>query len=150
GSLAYFLMNFTGGLLGLLAFAPLADRWGRRSAFVAYHLGAVLAVPLTFLGARTYGQALALLPVMAFFVVGMHAGYAIYLPELFPARLRATGASFGFNLGRLVGAAVLLVRGRLGAALGLRYAVVAMAVLFLVGLALLAFAPETRGRELEA
>src|SRR5262249_57998568 len=121
-SLAYLLMTFTGVLLGLLALAPAADRWGRRLAFAVYHVGALITVPVTFLGARTYPQALALLPVMAFFVVGMHAGYAVYLPELFPTRLRATGASFGFNLGRLVGAAVLLVRGQLGARLGLRLA----------------------------
>jgi predicted MFS family arabinose efflux permease len=147
-SLAYLLMNFKGGLLGLLAFAPVAARRGRRFAFLAYHLGAIVTVPLTFLGATTYAQAVVLLPVMAFFVVGMHAGYAVYLPELFPTRLRATGSSFCFNLGRLVVAGLLLVRGSLGARLGLRYAVVATSSLFLLGLVLLAFAPETRGRDL--
>src|SRR5262249_5001121 len=69
GSVAYLLMNFTGGLLGLLSFAPLASWRGRRFAFAAYHIGAIVTVPLTFLGAQTYAQALALLPVMAFFVV---------------------------------------------------------------------------------
>jgi MFS family permease len=150
GSLAYLLMNFTGGLFGLLAFAPLAARWGRRFAFMAYHVGALVVVPVTFLGAATYGQTLVLLPTMAFFVVGMHAGYAIYLPELFPTRLRATGSSFCFNIGRLLGAGMLLVRGYLGASLGLRHAVVAMSSLFLVGLILIWFAPETRDRELIA
>ncbi|MFO0908041.1 MAG: MFS transporter [Isosphaeraceae bacterium] len=149
-SFAYLIMNFTGGLLGLLGFAPAAERWGRRRAFQLYHVGALVTVPITYLGASTYNQALWLLPVMGFFVVGMHAGYAIYLPELFPTRLRASGASFGFNVGRLLGATVLLVRGYLGEWLGLRWAVVAIAGLFLVGLILLQFAPETRGRELEA
>jgi hypothetical protein len=60
--------------------------------------------PVCFPGARTYAQALWLLPVMAFFVLGMHAGYAIYFPELFPTRLRATGSSACFNLGRVLGA----------------------------------------------
>lgn len=147
-SLAYLLMNFTGGMLGLLAFAPLASWRGRRFAFVVYHLGALVLVPVTFLGAQTYAQALWLLPMMAFFVVGMHAGYAIYFPELFPTRLRATGASFCFNLGRLLAAVLMIVRGVLGAWFDLRVAVVAMASLFLVGLVLLAFAPETRGQEL--
>jgi hypothetical protein len=147
-SWAYLLMNFTGGLFGLLAFAPIASWKGRRFAFVLYHLGALVLVPITFLGARTYEQTLWLLPAMAFFVVGMHAGYAIYFPELFPTRLRATGSSFCFNLGRVVGAAILLVRGALGARLGLRHAVVGVAGLFLAGLVLLAFAPETRGQNL--
>ncbi|AGA25554.1 MFS transporter [Singulisphaera acidiphila] len=147
-SLAYLLMNFTGGLLGLLCFAPVANWRGRRFAFVAYHLGALVLVPLTFLGARTYAQTLMLLPTMAFFVVGMHAGYAIYFPELFPTRLRATGSSFCFNLGRLVAAVFLIARGVLGSRFDFRYGVVAMASLFLVGLVLLVFAPETRGADL--
>jgi hypothetical protein len=78
----------------------------------------------------------------------MHAGYAIYFPELFPTRLRATGSSVCFNLGRVLGALILIARGRLGAVLGLRHAVVAMSGLFLIGLVILAFLPETRGHEL--
>jgi hypothetical protein len=85
---------------------------------------------------------------MAFFVVGMHAGYAIYFPELFPTRLRATGSSFCFNLGRLLTAGLLLLRGALGERFDLRSAVVTMASLFAVGLALLTVAPETRERPL--
>jgi predicted MFS family arabinose efflux permease len=155
-SQAYLVQNVTGGFLGLLSFAPLASWLGRRIAFMIYHVGALVFAPITFLATTSYTQALCLLPVMAFFVVGMHAGYAIYFPELFPTRLRATGASFCFNLGRAIGAAILLVRGsfrtwlgqQYGPNLGLRYAVVAMASLFLVGLVLLCFAPETRGQKL--
>jgi MFS family permease len=156
GSQAYLIMNVTGGLLGLLSFAPVASWKGRRFAFMVYHLGALVLVPITFLGVQTYQQALWLLPAMGFFVVGMHAGYAIYFPELFPTRLRATGSSFCFNVGRATGAAILFVRGSIrtelgthyGAEYGLRYAVVAMSSLFLVGLVLLVFAPETRGQKL--
>jgi len=147
-SLAYLLMNFTGGFLGLLSFAPLASWRGRRFAFAVYHIGAAILAPTAFLGAGSFTQALWLLPVMAFFVLGMHAGYAIYFPELFPTRLRATGSSVCFNLGRVLGAVILLVRGTLGSALGLRWAVVVMSGLFWVGLLILAFAPETKGREL--
>jgi hypothetical protein len=147
-SVAYLLMNTTGGLLGLLAFAPMASWRGRRFAFAVYHIGAAIFAPLTFLGVRTYPQALILLPVMSFFVLGMHAGYAVYFPELFPTRLRATGSSVCFNLGRVLGAIILLIRGTLGSMLGMRWAVVAISSLFLVGLVLLVFAPETRGCEL--
>ncbi|NOX57068.1 MAG: MFS transporter [Planctomycetes bacterium] len=147
-SFAYMLMNFTGGLAGLLLFAPISMWTSRRMAFVLYHVGAIIVVPITFLGASTYLQALVLLPITAFFVVGMHAGYAIYFPELFPTRLRATGASFCFNVGRLVSAVMLMLRGELRDWLGLRYAVTAMASLFFVGLILLYFAPETKDQEL--
>jgi MFS family permease len=148
GSRAYMVMNFTGGMLGLLCFAPLAAWRGRRIAFAIYHVGAAITAPLTFLWAGNYEHAVVLLSLMAFFVLGMHAGYAVYFPELFPTRLRATGASACFNLGRVLGALILLVRGSLGASLGLRWAVVVMSGLFGVGLVILYFAPETRGREL--
>ena len=49
---AYLIMNFTGGLLGLLAFAPLAAIAGRRPAFAFYHLGALITAPATFYFAR--------------------------------------------------------------------------------------------------
>jgi MFS family permease len=148
GSRAYMVMNFTGGLLGLLCFAPLAAWRGRRLAFAVYHVGAAITAPLTFLWAVSYAQAVMLLSLMAFFVLGMHAGYAIYFPELFPTRLRASGSSACFNLGRVLGALILLVRGSLGASLGLRWAVVVMSGLFGIGLVILYFAPEAQGREL--
>ena len=75
--------------------------------------------PLAFLCASTYAQATCLLTLMAFFVLGMHAGYAIYFPELFPTRLRATGSSVCFNLGRVLGAVILIVRGTIGLGPGL-------------------------------
>lgn len=148
GSLTYLVMNFTGGLLGLLAFAPLASWRGRRFAFAFYHVGAAVTAPIAFLAAGSLHQALVLLSVMAFFVLGMHAGYAIYFPELFPTRLRASGSSACFNLGRVLGALILLVRGGLGERVGLRWAVVAMSGLFWIGLVLLYFAPETKDRDL--
>lgn len=147
-SAAYMLMNITGGLLGLLAFAPITMLTNRRAAFAIYHVGALITAPLTFLGASTHTHTLILLPIMGFFVVGMHAGYAIYFPELFPTRLRATGASFCFNVGRLLSALMLVVRGELRSLLGLRWAVTTMALLFAVGLLLLLVAPETKDEDL--
>jgi len=148
GSFAYMLMNGTGGFAGLLFFAPLTMRTSRRFAFAFYHVGAIIVVPIAYLAPTEYWHTLVLLPILAFFVVGMHAGYAIYFPELFPTRLRATGASFCFNVGRLAAAVMLLVRGLLREWLDLRLAVSVMASLFLVGLILLLFAPETKDKEL--
>ena len=147
-SLAYLLMNFSGGLIGLLSFAPMANRLGRRGAFAVYHVGAGLVAPLTYLGDHGYVPTLCLLSIMSFFVLGMHAGYAIYFPELFPTRLRATGASVCFNMGRVLGAIILVIRGGLGAQLGMPRAAAGISCLFWVGLILLWFTPETRGREL--
>ena len=45
-----------------------------------------------------------MMPLMWFFQLGVFAGFAIYLPELFPSRMRSTGTSFCYNLGRFAAA----------------------------------------------
>lgn len=139
-----------GGGLGLLAFGPLAERIGRKAAFVVMHLLAFVMVPVTCYLPQTYGQLMCLLPLYGFFTLGIHAGYAVYFPELFPDHLRATGAGVCFNGGRLVAAPMLVFSGMLKALPGmsLQFAVSLLGLLFLAGVLLLAFLPETRGQPL--
>jgi MFS family permease len=147
---AYSIVQATGGGLGLLAFGPLSVRWGRRRTFVAFQVAALLVVPLTCFAPVEYWQLLALLPLYGFCTLGMHAGFAVYFPELFPTHLRATGAGFCFNGGRLVAAPVLVFSGWLkaipGMSLGL--AVTLLSGLFLLGIALVWFLPETKDQPL--
>ncbi len=91
-----------------------------------------------------------LLPIFGFLTLAIHAGYAIYFPELFPTNLRATGASFCFNGGRVVAVPVLLLSGWLKSQPGvdLRWAVTGLASLFLVGVVIVLFLPETNRQEL--
>ena len=93
---------------------------------------------------------LVLLPVFGFFSLSIHSGYAIYFPELFPNHLRATGASFCFNGGRVVAAGILWwVPGWLKTlGLDLPQSLTAIGSLFLVGAFLIAFLPETNREEL--
>jgi MFS family permease len=147
---AYGIVQVAGGGLGMFCFGPLAERLGRRRAFAAMHLGALLIVPAVCFLPQTYGQMLLLLPVYGFFTLGIHAGYAVYFPELFPDHLRATGTGVCFNGGRLLGAAFLLVSAEVKSIPGvsLPEAVTAMASLFLLGLVLIWFLPETKGKPL--
>lgn len=146
---AYGIIQTLGGGIGLLLFGPLSARIGRRKTFVFFHLGAALIVPITCYLPTSYGMLLAILPVFGFFTLGMHAGYAVYFPELFPDRLRATGSSVGFNGGRLLAFAVLwYLAPALKHRMGLPDALSIMAILFLFGAALMAFLPETRNQEL--
>jgi hypothetical protein len=91
---------------------------------------------------------------MGFCQLALFGGYAIYLPELFPTRLRSTGTSFCYNVGRMVAAAGPFTLGLLTRNVfksydePLRYAGVTMCLVFLVGLAALPFAPETKGKPL--
>ena len=77
------------------------------------------------------------------------SGFPIYLPELYPTRLRATGAGFCFNVGRVLASAAPFLTGWLVTALGgFGRAASAIALIYLAGLCLLPFAPETKGKPL--
>jgi len=147
---AYGIVQVTGLGLGLLAFGPLCVRVGRRPAFALMHLGAFIIVPITCYLPSTYGQLLCLLPAYGFLTGGIHSGYAIYFPELFPTHLRATGAGFCFNGGRILAASTLVLSSWLKSLPGmdLRAAICLLSLLFLVGLVFVWFLPETKGQPL--
>ncbi|MBI1319402.1 MAG: MFS transporter [Candidatus Hydrogenedens sp.] len=139
-----------GAGIGMFAFGPLAVLLGRKYAFALYHIGALIIVPATCYLPGSYGTLLALLPVYGFFTWGLHAGYAVYFPELFPHHLRSTGTGFCFNGGRLAASSMLLLSGWLKAMPGmdLRHAITFMSLAFALGLVVLWFMPETKGKPL--
>jgi len=145
---AYGFVQAIGMGIGFLCVGPLAERLGRRGAFLLMHLCAAAIVPITCYLPHTYWQMLLVLPAFGFFTGGIHAGYAIYFPELFPNHLRATGAGFCFNGGRFVAAPLLWISGVLKEHMDLRRAVVLMGGLFLLGAFILLFLPETKGKPL--
>jgi MFS family permease len=149
---AFGFVQTLGAALGMLAFGPLSSRIGRRGAFAFMHVGALVIAPLVCWLPSSIGGyplLLALLPVFGFFTLGIHSGYAVYFPELFPTHLRATGAGFCFNTGRILAAPMLIwLSAWLKALLDLRTAVTILSSFFLVGLLILVFLPETKGREL--
>jgi MFS family permease len=147
-SYATMLLN-AGALVGYLSFGPLADRVGRRAVFAFMCVGSLVMLPVTFLTPRSFANVLLLLPLLGFFNNGVFSGFPIYLPELYPTRLRATGAGFCFNVGRVLASAGPFLTGFLVTALGsFGRAASAIALIYLVGLAILPFAPETKGKAL--
>jgi MFS family permease len=147
---AYGIVQTIGGGLGLLAFGPMAVRIGRRRAFALVQIGSLVIVPIACYLPATYHQLLILLPIYGFFTLSMHAGFAVYFPELFPTRLRGTGSGFCFNGGRIVAASMLWFSGWLKARPGmdLRLAVSLLGLVFVPGLLLLCFLPETKDQPL--
>jgi MFS family permease len=147
-SYATMLLN-VGSLVGYLSMGPLADRYGRRTAFALMCLGSLVFLPVAFLTPRSYAQVLLLLPLLGFFNNGIFSGFPIYLPELYPTQVRATGAGFCFNVGRVLASLGPFLTGLLVAVLGtFGRAASAIALIYVLGLAILLFAPETKGRPL--
>jgi MFS family permease len=139
----------TGGIIGCLCFPFFADRWGRKWALFFYFSGALLSVPTTFFLAKEFSHALAASPVMGFFAAGVFTGFAIYFPELFPTAVRATAQGFCFNFARFFSAVAPLLVGAIVAAQGaFAPAITVIGSIYLVGLIVLIFARETRGRAL--
>ncbi len=145
--------NF-GGLLGALAVVPLARRIGRRPLFIGYFLFAAAAIAGTFGLELPPALRLNLLFLVGAGVYGIFGALTFYLPELFPARLRATGAGFCYNIGRVLAAGGPLIVGAVSAASGGSArelsSILAWVTLVPLGAALLAprLVLETRGRQL--
>jgi hypothetical protein len=107
-----------GGLVGSLAAVPLARLLGRRPMFVAYFLYSAAALFATF-GLDLEPQArLRMLYLVGAGVYGVFGTFPFYLPELFPARLRATGAGLCYNIGRIFAAVGPFIVGTVSAASG--------------------------------
>lgn len=145
------VLNTIGGGLGLVLFGTISNRLGRRGAFILYHAVAFFMVLLLFqvlIANQVASLWLALfLPIFGFFTLGMHAGYAVYFPELYPTRLRGTGAGFCFNMGRLATAAAFFGFG--ATSIGVDQKAMYLAPLYLLGVVVVLFGRETRGTELE-
>lgn len=147
------LQNF-GAFFGIHAYTWLTQRTGRKTAFAVSFVAAMGMTAYTFWNLREISDIFWMIPMMGFAQLALFGGYAIYLPELFPTRLRSTGTSFCYNCGRLIAAGGPLTLGLLtsrvfaGHAEPMRYAGVSMCLVFLVGLAALPFAPETKGKPL--
>ena len=145
---AYGIIQVIGAGIGQLSFGPLCARLGRKRTFAIMHLLSFLMVLAVCYLPQSYSQMLILLPLFGFVTLSIHAGYAIYFPELFPNHLRSTGASFCFNAGRLLAAPMLFLSAYIKTLTTLPNAIAIMGGLFLLGMFILTFLPETKDTDL--
>lgn len=148
------IMINVGAFLGMYSFGIVTQRIGRKPTFAMAFTSALLSTVAVFAFLNQFWQIFVLVPLMGFCQLSLFAGYAIYFPELFPTHLRSTGTSFCYNVGRFIAAIGPAILGLLtshvfaGTSEPLRYAGLTMCSIFVVGLLVLPFAPETKGRPL--
>jgi MFS family permease len=147
------MMINIGAFFGMFGFGAVSQQIGRKPTFAIAFVAAFISTSSVFWFLQDISQLFWLVPIMGFCQLSLFAGYAIYFPELFPTYLRSTGTSFCYNVGRFIAATGPLVQAELikafaGTTESLRYAGVTMCAVFLVGLLVLPFLPETRGQPL--
>jgi len=149
------LLNI-GAAFGIFAFSWLTPYLGRRWTFALAFVAAAASTILVFWKLSEFNDIFWMIPLMGICQLALFGGYAIYFPELFPTRLRATGTSFCYNVGRLVAAVGPAALGLLTSQVyagfehpwPFRYAGITMCAVFLIGLAVLPFLPETKDKPL--
>jgi MFS family permease len=152
GSLPWLITVQVGAYLGYVTFGFIADRIGRRRAFVLFMMGAALLVPL-------YGQLttspvwlLALGPVLGYFGHGYFSIFGSLIAEQFPAAVRGTGQGTTYNIARMTGAVGPLTIGSLATipGVGIGLALAATSAFFLLAAALVFTLPDRSGEPLDS
>ena len=145
-----------GAFVSIIGFPLISDRIGRKPAFqVACWLGLVSIVVV--FGFLTDAQQIVPFGLfLGFGTLALFGGYAVYFPEIFPSRLRATGIAFCYNVGRYLAAPLNLAPNYLRAPLlrlfphvpTYRTGPMALAAVYFIGMVVMALAPETKGKAL--
>ena len=110
-----------GTFLGYISFAPVADRFGQKRAYIGYLVGAAIAVPV-FASVHDARSLLIAGPIAGFFGTGYFSGFGAITAVLFPTGIRATALGFVYNIGRVASAAAPFLIGLVSEHSGLGFA----------------------------
>jgi MFS family permease len=141
-----------GATLGSFFGAQLASLIGRRLCYFLISLGSVTLTAGIFLFSKPLNAEFLPLVFCQGFVATLFFGWLpLYLPELFPTRVRATGSGIAYNVGRFATAGGVLVTGSLVAVFGGDYAKVGAAgsIIYALGMIAIWFAPDTTGKTMD-
>lgn len=151
-----------GATLGALLAAWLGDVVGRKKTYFGLCIVSFLSAIMLFQGSDSFGVPMLIFAFIAGVCTASFYGWLpLYLPELFPTRIRATGQGFGFNFGRILAAIGSFQLGSLvkyfesGIDLGFvkltggyASACLVLSCVYFIGMVLIWFAPETKGKTL--
>ena len=141
-----------GSIAGYLALGWLADTFGRKLIIWLYYLGALGLTLCFFLLVKDRHVLLLMAAATGFFTNGQFAWMTVYLPELFPTRVRGSAMCLVFDGSRLIAAIGPLMAGWLISSFGgIGTAAALMSLIYVVGLVVTPIAgPETKGEPLPA
>ncbi len=145
------ILSAIGAAVGCILAAVLGDKFGRRPVYAALCVLSLVSMVGFYRLNTEYGTAFLLSATWLGLISAAFYGWLpLYLPELFHTSVRATGQGFGFNFGRIIAAAGNLQMANLLASFGGDYAKACAIVagVYLAGLVLIVFAPETKGKPL--
>lgn len=149
-----------GAIIGTLLAAMMGEVFGRRATYCLMCVLSMASVVWLYQFHNAFGWPLLIAATVAgIFTASFYGWLPLYLPELFPTRVRATGQGFAFNFGRILAAiGTLQMSGLLahfsdltsyaGVKGGYAVACSSLAAIYLVGIVLIWFAPETKGKPL--
>jgi MFS family permease len=141
-----------GTILGCLLAPILAERFGRKTTLAMYFLGMAAAILLAFGWAFYLRDGLTAFIAVLFFLGlagGNFAIFSLWLPEQYNTAMRATAFAFCTSFGRFLGAGANFAIAALIQSTGsLGYMIALTAIPFILGLAVIPFATETRGEVL--
>ena len=140
------------GIVGSLLGGWIASALGRRLTYFLVSLVSLGLAQYMFVFLYPTDESFLYWVAALGFVSGIYFGWLpLCLPELFPTRVRSTGAGVGFNFGRIVTAVTLFVAGALMAWFDSDYARIGRvtSLLFILGMVFIWFAPDTSKKELE-
>lgn len=153
-----------GAILATLITPFIADKLGRRVTYTLLCAAALAAslgffrINVPFTGSSIPSTLLTTAFLLGGITASFYGFFPLYFPELFPTSVRATGQGFCFNFGRLIAAIGALQLGNLmlmfngenvTAVQSAANAYSVLSCIYLVGMVLVWFAPETKGRSLQ-
>ena len=138
-----------GAICGYIGLGFFADNFGRKPVVMIFFAASLVLTPLLYLWTHDLYLLLLVAAVNGFFTLGQYSWMSVWLPELFPTRMRATGMAFTFNSPRFIAFLGPLFAGALIAQFGgVSNVAVAFSFIYILGFVLVPFLPETKGKPL--
>jgi MFS family permease len=149
---SYAGMAYTAGsITGYVALGFLADWLGRKPVTITFFALAFVLTPVLFFWTQDLRTLLLLAFVNAIFSNGQYTWMPVWLPELYPTRMRATALAFAFNAPRFVAFLGPLLAGTMIVTFGgYGQAAMVLASIYILGMIAAPFLPETKGKPLPA